>query len=220
MLEPRAWGSNASVPTARVHAGAQGVRSRVLQARVRSASLLMIGAAMLAGAKCPRGAKAKATNPAITQKSVIPDSADQVINGLRTILSDQGVSKGLLLSDTAYSYEDGTRLELARVNFTFFTRQGEKDGVLTSRAGTYNERLSRLEVRGDVIIKRDDGRTLTTQRLVYDRARNQIFTDSAFTLVEPSRQLTGIGFESDPKLTLFKCLRACKGVATVQIPTK
>ena len=49
---------------------------------------------------------------------------------------------------------------------------------------------------------------------------NQIFTDSAFTLVEPSRQLSGIGFESDPKLTLFKCLRACKAVAPVEIPAK
>lgn len=189
-------------------------------ARVRSAGMLMCAALVLAGAKCPRGSKSNAKKPAVAQKSVIPDSADQVINGLRAILADQGVSKGLLLSDTAYSYEDGTRLELQRVNFTFYTKQGVKDGVLTSRAGTYNERLSRLEVRGDVIVKRDDGRTLTTQRLVYDRARNQIFTDSAFTLVEPSRQLTGIGFESDPQLTLFRCLRACKGVAPVQIPVK
>ena len=185
----------------------------------RRIGALLCAVLALAGAKCPRGKQANAKKAAVMQ-SAIPDSADQVINGLRALLSDQGVSKGLLLSDTAYSYEDGTRLELHRVNLTFFTSQGVKDGVLTSRAGTYNKRLSTLEARGDVIVKRDDGRTLTSQRLVYDRARNQIYTDSAFTLVEPSRQLTGIGFESDPKLTLFRCLRACKGVAPVQIPAK
>jgi LPS export ABC transporter protein LptC len=191
----------------------------------RHASVLQRGGALLCfalvlgGAKCPRGKQASAKKP-VAARSTIPDSADQVINGLRALLNDQGVSKGLLLSDTAYSYEDGTRLELHRVNLTFFTPQGVRDGVLTSRSGTYNKRLSTLEARGDVIVKRDDGRTLTSQRLVYDRARNQIFTDSAFTLVEPSRQLTGIGFESDPKLTLFRCLRACKGVAPVQIPAK
>jgi LPS export ABC transporter protein LptC len=189
--------------------------------RVFRATILMSAVALLAGAACPRGraSSAKQKN-GVAVKSVIPDSADQVINGLRAVLNDQGVSKGLLLSDTAYTYEDGTRLELHRVNLTFYTSLGVPDGVLTSRAGTYSERLSRLEARGDVIVKRNDGRTLTTQRLVYDRARNQIFTDSAFTLVEPSKQLTGIGFESDPRLTLFRCLRACKGVAPVQIPAK
>ncbi|MEO7521985.1 MAG: LPS export ABC transporter periplasmic protein LptC [Gemmatimonas sp.] len=187
---------------------------------VAAKTVALVGAVvLLAGAGCPRGKNASA-NKAAAVKSAIPDSADQVIDGLRAVLSDQGVSKGLLLSDTAYSYEDGTRLELVRVNLTFYTREGEKDGVLTSRAGTYNQRLSRIEARGDVIVKRDDGRTLTTQRLVYDQARNQIFTDSAFTLVEPSKQVSGIGFESDPRLTLFKCLRACKGVAPVQIPAR
>jgi hypothetical protein len=38
--------------------------------------------------------------------------------------------------------------------------------------------------------------------------------------VQPSGQLSGIGFESDPRLTLFRCHAACKGVAPVQIPTK
>lgn len=53
---------------------------------------------------------------------------------------------------------------------------------------------------------------------MYDQARNQIYTDSAFVLNEPDRLLTGIGFESDPHMTSFRCLRACKGIAPVQIP--
>ena len=185
---------------------------------LRAIALLGIMSAT-AGAKCPfeRKPRAKKVVPVRTE---LPDSADQRIVGLRTILSDQGVSKGLLLSDTAYTYQDGDRLELTRVNVNFFTSQGQKDGVLTSRSGTYSKRLARLEARGDVIVKREDGRTLTTQQLVYDQQRNQIFTDSAFTFVQPSGQLSGIGFESDPRLTIFRCHRACKGVAPVQIPTR
>jgi LPS export ABC transporter protein LptC len=158
--------------------------------------------------------------PAVAITSTLPDSADQMIFGFRALLHDQGISKGLLLSDRATSFEDGSRLELDRVNLTFYTKLGHKDGVLTSRTGTYSTRLSRLEARGDVIVKREDGRTLTSPQLVYDQARNQIFTDSAFTFVQPSGQLSGIGFESDPRLTLFRCHAACKGVAPVQIPTK
>ena len=185
---------------------------------LRTLALLSAISAML-GAKCPfeRTPRARKVVPV---RSELPDSADQRIVGLRTILSDQGVTKGLLLSDTAYTYQDGDRLELQRVNLSFFTRQGQKDGVLTSRSGTYSKRLARLEARGEVIVKREDGRTLTTPQLVYDQQRNQVFSDSAFTFVQPSGQLTGIGFESDPRLTLFRCHRACKGVAPVQIPVR
>jgi LPS export ABC transporter protein LptC len=180
---------------------------------------LLCAVAVTVGAKCPFDRKPHAKK-AVPISDTLPDSADQVILGFRALLHEQGISKGLLLSDQATMYEDGSRLELDRVNLTFYTKLGDKDGVLTSRTGTYSTRLSRLEARGDVIVKREDGRTLTSPQLVYDQARNQIFTDSAFTFVQPSGQLSGIGFESDPRLTLFKCHRACKGVAPVQIPTR
>jgi len=111
-------------------------------------------------------------------------------------------------------------LELRRVNVTFYTSVGLKDGVLTAKEGTYNSRLSRLDARGDVVVVRDDGKRLTSPQLVYDQLRNQILTDSAFVLNEPSRTFTGLGFESDPQLTRFRCIRNCKGLAPVTMPTK
>jgi LPS export ABC transporter protein LptC len=181
--------------------------------------LLLAGVTVLGAAKCPSSAKAT-TVTARAKKSALPDSADQVIFGGSTILTNQGVSNGHLLSDTMFVYDDGARLDLRRVNLTFYTSLGVKDGLLTSRTGTYNSRLSRLEARGDVVVVREDGKRLNTPQLVFDQARNQIFSDSTFTLIEPSRQLTGIGFESDPKFTNFKCLRACKIIASVRIPAK
>ena len=171
---------------------------------------------VVSAARCP-GKKTPA-KPAAGVAAGIPDSADQVVFGQRTVLTDQGVAKGVLLSDSALVYDDGTRIEFKRVNFTFFTPQGAKDGLMTSRTAVYSSRLSRLEARGDVVVTRDDGKRLTSQQLVYDQARNQIFTDSAFVLIEPDRQLSGIGFESDPRLTNFNCLRACKAIASVNIP--
>jgi LPS export ABC transporter protein LptC len=187
--------------------------------RASQLMLLLSATAVLGAAKCPSSAKAT-TVTARAKKSALPDSADQVLFGGSTILTNQGVSNGRLLSDTMFVYDDGARLDLRRVNLTFFTSLGVKDGLLTSRTGTYNSRLSRLEARGDVVVVRDDGKRLNTPQLVFDQARNQIFSDSTFTLIEPSRQLTGIGFESDPKFTNFKCLRACKIIASVRIPAK
>lgn len=181
--------------------------------------LVAAGALLLSAAACP-SSTGKTPVKAKVARTSIPDSADQIIFGGRIVLTDQGVAKGLLLADTVLNYDDGTRMELRRVNVTFFTPQGLKDGVLTSKAGTYNSRLSRLDARGDVVIVREDGKRLTSQSLVYDQVRNQVFTDSAFVLNEPTRQFTGLGFESDPRLTNFKCLRACKAMAPVKIPTK
>ncbi len=185
----------------------------------RSVALLGMASVLLTAAACPK-AKGKTQVKAKTTKTVIPDSADQIIFGGRIFLTDQGVSKGVLLADTVLTYDDGTRMELRRVNVTFYTSVGMKDGVLTAKSGTYNSRLSRLDARGDVVVVRDDGKRLASPQLVYDQVRNQIFTDSAFVLNEPSRTFTGLGFESDPQLTKFRCLRNCKGLAPVKIPTK
>jgi LPS export ABC transporter protein LptC len=176
----------------------------------------VLGVLLLGGAACPK----KSATTKRAQVSAMPDSADQMGFGVRHVLTNKGVSNGELLADTAYMYEDGTRLEMRRVNMTFYTAQGLKDGVLTSKAGTYNSRLQRLEARGDVVVIREDGKRFTSQQLVFDQVRNQFFSDSAFVLNEPKRELSGIGFESDPKLNNFKCLKGCKGIAPVQVPTR
>jgi LPS export ABC transporter protein LptC len=151
-------------------------------------------------------------------EALLPDSAEMVGFGVRTRLTHESVARGDLLADKTYTYDNGYRLEFDQVNVTFFDNMGEKDGLLTAKHGTYNRRLNRLEARGDVVLVSEDGRRLETPQLVYDELRNQIFSDSAFVLNEPpKRQITGIGFESDPQLTKFRVLRQAKGVAPVTV---
>ncbi len=179
--------------------------------------LLVAALAVLAACQQkPKGTKVRATAPAAAV--AIPDSAEQVAFGMRTVLTNRGVATGVLLSDTALFYEQGGRIELRRVNTTFYTSTGQKDGTLTSRTGSYNARLARLEARGDVVLIRLDGRRLETQQLVYDQARNEVYSDSAFVFSDKGRQMTGIGFVSDPRLTTFRVLRNAKGTTTVQVP--
>lgn len=153
--------------------------------------------------------------------ALLPDSAEQLGWGVRMRLTNESTARGELLADTTYTYDGGNRFELRVVNVTFFDALGAKDGQLTAREGTYNKRLNRLEARGNVVVVRADGRRLETQQLVYDELRNQIFSDSAFVLNEPpKRQITGIGFESDPQLTKLRVIRNFKGVAPVQVENK
>lgn len=153
------------------------------------------------------------TQPPVAAKSALADSADQVIYNLRTTLTNQGVSRAQLQSDTAYAFEDNTRYELDNVHTTFYTATGTKDGVLTSRRGTYNSRTSRMIARQNVVVVSEDGRRLTTPELIYDQQRNELSSDSAFIMTEPNRRLEGIGFRSDPDMKNIQILKGASGMA-------
>jgi LPS export ABC transporter protein LptC len=120
-----------------------------------------------------------------------------------------------LESDTAFFFDENTRIELRVVKLTFYTRTGVRNSVLTSREGTYNTRQSQMEARGQVVVVSEDGRRLTTEQLRYDQGRNEISSDSAFVLTEPGRRLEGVGFTSDPNMNNVRVHRLIEGEGAV-----
>ncbi len=163
---------------------------------------------VLLAAGC-RGAK----EPPVAAHNALADSADQVLYHTKSVLTDAGVMKAEVYGDTAYVFDDNTRVEMRVVRTEFFTATGARNAVLTSRAGTYNTRTNNMEARGNVVVVSEDGRRLETPVLRYDQVRNEISSDSAFTLTDPARQMTGIGFISDPDMNNVRCLKACSGSA-------
>jgi LPS export ABC transporter protein LptC len=176
---------------------------------------VLLGAALVVGvAACNRAEKVK---PAV--RPSIADSADQVMYGVRTLLTDRGVLRAELLSDTAYVFDDNTRFELRGVHTTFYRTTGAKDAVLTSHEGTYRTNANSMQARKDVVVLSEDGRQLTTAELRFDQMQNEIAGDSAFVLTEPGRRLEGIGFRSDPDMNNVRVLRAAQGtVGQVNVP--
>jgi LPS export ABC transporter protein LptC len=151
--------------------------------------------------------------PPVATHSPLADSADQVMYGARFNLTDKGLERAQLEADTAYFFEDNTRIELDKVHTTFYTSTGAKDAVLTSQHGTYNSRTNSMVARKDVVVVSEDGRRLTTQELLYSQQRNEIASDSAFVLTEPDRRVEGIGFRSDPNMKNIKILKGASGIA-------
>jgi LPS export ABC transporter protein LptC len=149
----------------------------------------------------------------VAATSPLADSADQVMYGVRFKLTDAGVDRAQLYADTAYFFEDNTRIELENVNTTFFTTMGAKDAVLTSRHGTNNTRTGNMVARQNVVVVSEDGRRLTTAELIYNPQRNEISSDSAFVMTEPNRRLEGIGFRSDPNMKNIQILKGASGFA-------
>ncbi len=159
--------------------------------------------------------------PPVGVRNALADSADQVLYHTKSIVTDAGVMKAEVYGDTAYVFDDNTRVEMRGVRTVFFTVTGAKNAVLTSREGTYNTRTNNMEARGHVVVVSEDGRHLTTPVLRYSQTRNEISSDSSFTLTDSNstRQMIGIGFTSDPDMNNMKCFRACSGYAgTVTLP--
>jgi LPS export ABC transporter protein LptC len=173
--------------------------------RARYLSLLVVGVAC----------SGEGTAPPRTTGLLPIDTADQVMFGINTLLTDRGVRNAELEADTAFFFDENSRIELRGVKLTFHTRTGERNSVLTSREGTYNTRQSRMEARGNVVVVSEDGKRLTSEQLRYDQVRNEISSDSAFVLTEPGRRLEGIGFTSDPNMNNVRVHRLIEGQGAV-----
>lgn len=167
--------------------------------------LLVLASAAAAGACDNRQA------PPVITRSALVDSADQVMFGARFNLTDKGLARAELLSDTAFFFDDNTRIELRKVEVTFYTTSGARDAYLTSRRGTYNSRIGSMIARGDVVVITEEGRRLTTPYLKYDQQVNEISSDSAFVLTEPGRRLEGKGFRSDPNMQNVQIMKTKSG---------
>jgi LPS export ABC transporter protein LptC len=180
------------------------------------APLLTVGVTVaLALAACR-----EAEQPPVTAVQSAADSADQVMIGVRTLLTDRGVQQGELFADTAYVYDDGSRYELRKVRTTFNTPTGAPNGTLTARRGRYDIRQHVVEGFGDVVVVTTDGKRLLSPHLRFDQTRNLVRSDSTFTLIDGGRRHEGLGFESDPNITRFVCKAACRVTGAVPIPTQ
>jgi LPS export ABC transporter protein LptC len=150
----------------------------------------------------------------------VADSADQVMVGMKTFLHEGGLRRALVLADSAYFYDNHTRLELRGVSAEFYTSTGATDGHLNAKIATVHTQSQAMEAFGDVILVSVDGSRLTSPQLRYDPSLDQIRGDSAFTLTRPEgRNVSGIGFTTTPSMTSIRIDRTIRGSAgTVEIP--
>ena len=177
----------------------------------RRAVLIACGLTLAGAGACSQKA---ATPPVAANRNLLADSADQVMFHIRTVLTDRGLLRAELRGDTAFFFNDNTKIEIRGVNTTFFTNTGQKSAVLTSREGTYDTRIHQTVARKHVVVVTEDGRQLTTPQLRFQEQRNEISSDSAFVLTQPGRRVQGIGFVSDPNLKNVRVKQVLSGSTT------
>jgi LPS export ABC transporter protein LptC len=130
------------------------------------------------------------------------DSADQLMMGLRQNLTKDGVRQAYLRADSAFIYETSGRVDLRKIQVTFFSPQGEQQSVLTGKEGTYWTRTNQMSARGDVVVVRtSDGARLRTDFLQYDAVKGEVTTDKPYVADKGSQHFEGVGFVCDPGFT-------------------
>ncbi len=138
----------------------------------------------------------------IAATAMASDSADQVIWGMNTILTKDGVEQAYVSADTAYLYEASGRADLRHVKVTFYTSQGLPESVLTGKEGTFWMRTNSMSARDDVVVVRSsDGAKLRTDFLEYDPAQSQVRTDKPYIADKGPQHIEGVGFVCDPAFT-------------------
>ena len=170
------------------------------------------------GAVAAAGCSKKGATPPVSSAASLADSAEQVMQNVRYVLTSGGVQRGELFADSAYIFDDNTRYVLKQVRTTFNTAEGVKNGTMTADRGKYNLRQQVLEGFGHVVITTTDGRKLTSPYVKYNQAINEVSSDTTFTMVEPGRTLSGIGFKTDPQLQLLQVLRSPRGQGSFTLP--
>jgi LPS export ABC transporter protein LptC len=189
------------------------VSARGRRRTLRGAAAALALASLALAAACGNG-----TEPRITAANPLADSADQVMFGVSTMITNQGVMRAQLRADTAYFFDGSTRVVVRHERTTFFTNAGEQNAVLTSEDGMYNMSTGLMEATKNVVVVTTDGKRLETSQLQYDQRTNLVTGDSAFVLTQPSGRLQGIGFISDPNLTNLRVKQVKTGGGTFTLP--
>ena len=125
------------------------------------------------------------------------DSADQIMDGMTTQLTEKGVLRSFLEADTAYIYQLQQQMDLRKFKVRMLDARGDLQSTLTADRGIYQIATGRLDARGHVLVESTDGRRLRTEHLIYDKAANQISSDTVFTYESPKASGSGNGFKSD-----------------------
>lgn len=125
------------------------------------------------------------------------------------ILSDSGIVKAVIRSGYIRVFEEPRHTLLSEgVMVDFYNEEGHVSSVLTSREGLVNDRTNDLEAWGNVVVvSKTDSSVLKTERLFWDNRREIVHTPEFVSIVSPTEQIQGTGFEAQQNLKNYRIFR-------------
>lgn len=155
--------------------------------------------------------------------SVFVNGADQVMFGVEHYMTLDGIRRGKLVADTAYTFEDASVVDFRHLRVEFFDEAGMDNGTLTSKTGKYDPESGDMTVYGDVVLdglmKGNSPARLETDSLVFEAASNELRTDASWTLTHGDGTVErGVGLVTDPALENIETRDWSVSRPNVQVP--
>jgi len=167
---------------------------RPVRSRLSGVALVLV--CLLAMAGCE-----EESQKPLASDTLLGLEADQVLVGVEMNLTRAGVRNGILVADTAFSFQEEGLLQLRNLVITFYGSTGLEEGVLTGREGEYRFETGDVEVRGGVEVTEAVGsKRLVTERVRYAAEADSLYGDTAFVLYRPGLEMRGASFVSDAEL--------------------
>lgn len=143
------------------------------------------------------------TQTPVADPDVLELAADNVIFGMTSYLTTNGVREGEIQADTAFMFVDSAHVDLRGMRIVFHNEDGRPRATVTGTTGEWDQRRDIMVARGDVLLLvHQDGREIRTEELHYDAFNERIWSDSATVQTLPDGTVTrGSSFESDLTFT-------------------
>lgn len=146
------------------------------------------------------------------------ERADREAFGVALHLADAGLARvyveapymGTFRGDSVWYVLAGD--ESRRVSITLYDALGQESAHLQADSVRYTERTRLFEASGNVEVATREGRTLYTERLVWDEASYEIRAPGSVRLVSEAERVEGEGLVTNEALTQYRLRRVTANV--------
>jgi LPS export ABC transporter protein LptC len=139
---------------------------------------------------------------------------DQEVADFSVTETDQGSPQWTMYARSASVFSARNLIVAHGVRVDFFDQDGKRSSTLTAREGELHQLRRNMVARGNVVLQTAEGTRMSTEQLRFLNREQKIVSDDFVRVERGGDVLTGIGFESDPRLEHFEFKRQVR--ATVQ----
>lgn len=146
------------------------------------------------------------TLPRLTSKNVTTTISDSGVTRFRITTPEW-----LVFDSTAHPYWTFPK----GILFERFNLKYRIEARMKSDQAIYYQSKSLWEFNGNVHVKNLQGELFETTQLFWDNANNKFYSDKRIKIVQKTRIITGVGFESNSSLTRY-IIKNPQGVIPVE----
>ncbi len=134
--------------------------------------------------------------------SVIGTDADLKMDRVHIVQNKQGTRNWEMWADTAKVYRKKDFTQMENIHLRFYSKNGEVMDV-TADSGLMENQSRNMRLRGNVLIKSQDGVSLRTESLQFRPKEKKIDSDEKILIEGKSFHLSGVGLRGRTDLEQY-----------------